>query len=142
MYRLLLIVTICTFQSSCINKLITLGATGAGAGGGALVGGPGGATIGGMLGYAGAELVAQDVEAKDFKETITKEAVNAIVEEGMAEHGSAIDQFKKGIQKILMIVGALLALYLCIPVFVAKYSAERCANGLTKVPFPVKPSDK
>ena len=125
----------------CVKKLITLGSTGVGAGVGSLAG-PTGATAGGMLGYAGAELVQAEIKEDEITDTITAAAVQNIVTSQMGEHRSEIGDFKTTIQKILSIAGVGLALYLLIPLFVARYTAKQCVEkSTTRAPFP-KPSDK
>ena len=133
--RLLLLV-LCFSPQGCVEKLVTIGATGIGAGTGALIGGPGGAAVGGMLGYGGGEVYGLKKENVDIKELITETAVQQIVDANMAEHRTGIDAFKNTIQKLLMVVGGVLLIYLGIPIFIAKYSAEKChKQTMTRAPF-------
>lgn len=132
--RCLLLISL-LLATGCAEKLITLGSTGAGAGLGSAVGGPGGGAIGGMLGYAGSELTLASKSSKDITAHITDEVVQQIVDGKLEEHKSGFAEFKDTIQKLLMAVGVMLLLYLGIPIFVAKYSAEKCTKTLTRVPF-------
>ena len=104
-----------------------MGSTGAGAGLGGLAG-PGGAAIGGMLGYAGSELVVTEKTKKDIVTNITEEAVHALVDGKIDVHRSGFEEFKQTIQNLLKIVGVLLLLYLSVPLVVAKYTAEKCVK--------------
>ena len=113
-----------------------MGSTGAGAGLGGLAG-PGGAAIGGMLGYAGSELVVTEKTKKDIVTNITEEAVHALVDGKIDVHRSGFEEFKQTIQNLLKIVGVLLLLYLSVPLVVAKYTAEKCVKkSETRAPFP------
>lgn len=118
--------------TGCMNKAITMGATGAGAGLGGLAG-PGGAAVGGMLAYSGTEMALSDKDHKDLVTNITEEAVHALVDGKLGEHKSGFEEFKETIQNILKVVGVLLLVYLCIPLLFAKYTAEKCVkNGHPK----------
>ena len=112
------------------------------------MGGPGGAAIGSGLGYATGKTAQMMSENEDLKQTVdalTHGDVSKLVEQGMKQHQSGFDEFTNSIKKILTVAAAVLLAYLCIPIFLAKKTATRCAQQearkqYTNAPFPIKPS--
>ena len=100
-----------------------------GAAGGSVVG-PGGAALGSGLGYATGKTAQMMSENEDLKETVnalTHGDVSKPVEQGMKQHQSGFDEFTNSIKKIQR--WQLLQLRLpCIPIFLAKKTATRCAQ--------------
>jgi hypothetical protein len=121
----------------------------AGASTGALTGGPVGAGVGGGIGYAGGKTAQMMTENEDLKETVsalTQGDVNALVNQGleksMEKHASGFEEFTSYIKKILIVAACLLAVYLSIPIFIARKTAETCSKTaaekhLTRPPFPI-----
>lgn len=111
--------------------------------------GPVGGAVGAGVGYAGGKTAQMMTENEDLKETVdalTHGDVSKLVEQGMKQHQSGFDEFTNSIKKILTVAAAVLLGYLCIPIFLAKKTATRCAKQeaakqYTRAPFPVKPSD-
>ena len=113
-----------------------------GATGGATVGslgGPAGAAGGSVVGYGigkGAQLIDQNKDLANTVDALTHGDVSALVEQGMEKHKSGFEEFTSYIQKILIIAACVLAVYLSIPIFVARKTAETCSKKhLTKPPF-------
>tara|TARA_R110000851_G_scaffold9429_2_gene35094 strand:+ start:4330 stop:4800 length:471 start_codon:yes stop_codon:yes gene_type:complete len=137
---LLVIVTL----TSCSMKqwYPTMGAV-VGGGAGAL-GGPGIAAVGAGGGALVGEVLQGNKEVAEAKETIdalTSGDVSALVEKGMAQHASGFEEFTSYIKRILIIAACILAVYLSIPIFVARKTAETCSKTaaekhLTRPPFP------
>ena len=76
-------------------------------------------------------------EAKETIDALTHGDVSALVQQGMAKHASGFDEFTSYIKKILIIAACILGAYLCIPIFVARKTAETCSKKhLTRPPFP------
>ena len=121
---------------------------------GAVVGGGAGSIagpVGGAFGAGSGALVGEvlqgnaDVEeAKETIEALSHGDVQALVEKGMAQHQSTFDEFASYIKNILIVAACILGVYLSIPIFVARKTAETCskseAEKLTRPPFP--PSDE
>ena len=113
-----------------------------GATGGATVGslgGPAGAAGGSVVGYGigkGAQLIDQNKDLANTVDALTHGDVSALVEQGMEKHKSGFEEFTSYIKKILIIAACVLAVYLSIPIFVARKTAETCSKKhLTKPPF-------
>lgn len=117
----------------------TMGAV-VGGGAGAALGGPGIAAVGAGSGALVGEVLQGNKEVAEAKETIdalTHGDVSALVQQGMAKHASGFDEFTSYIKKILIIAACILGAYLCIPIFVARKTAETCSKKhLTRPPFP------
>ena len=120
----------------------TMGAV-VGGGAGAL-GGPGIAAVGAGSGALVGEVLKGNKEVAEAKETIdalTHGDVSALVQQGMAKHASGFDEFTSYIKKILIVAACILGCYLCIPIFVARKTAETCSKTaaekhMTRAPFP------
>jgi hypothetical protein len=116
----------------------------AGGSAGALAGGPVGAGVGAGIGYGGgktAQLIDQNKDLAQTVNALTHGDVSALVEQGMEKHKSGFEEFTSYIKRILIIAACLLAVYLSIPIFVARKTAETCSKSaaekhLTKPPFP------
>ena len=126
--------------------------TTAGAVSGAAVGGPVGAGGGAVVGYAGgktAQLMDENEDLAETVESLSHGDVQALVqksmEKGMEQHQSTFDEFASYIKNILIIAACVLGVYLSIPIFVARKTAETCskseAEKLTRPPFPT-PNEK
>lgn len=112
-------------------------------GGAGSLGGPAGSAIGAGGGALVGEVIkgnAQIEEAQETIEALTHGDVSKLVEQGLGEHQSAFDDFVSTIQRILLVAGVCLLLYLGIPLFVAKRCArQEAAKSITRAPFPPKP---
>lgn len=145
--RILLLLSL-TLLSSCkvSSWYPVMGSVAGGASGSVL--GPAGGAVGAGVGYAGGKTAQMMSENQDLKETVnalTHGDVSKLVEQGMKQHQSGFDEFTSSIRKILTVAAAVLLGYLCIPIFLAKKTATRCAKQearkqYTNAPFPVKPS--
>ncbi|MAH45465.1 hypothetical protein CMI37_06530 [Candidatus Pacearchaeota archaeon] len=120
----------------------------AGAGTGAVTGGPVGAVVGSGIGYAGGKTAQMMTENEDLKQTVdslSRGDVSALVNQGleksMEKHKSGFEEFTSYVKRILIIAACILAVYLSIPIFVARKTAETCSKTaaekhLTRPPFP------
>ena len=113
-------------------------------GGAGALGGPGIAAVGAGGGALVGEVLQGNKEVAEAKETIdalTSGDVSALVEKGMRQHASGFEEFTSYIKRILIIAACILAVYLSIPIFVARKTAETCSKTaaekhLTRPPFP------
>lgn len=145
--RILLLLSFTLLSSCKMSSWYPVTGSVVGAAGGSVVG-PGGAALGSGLGYATGKTAQMMSENEDLKETVnalTHGDVSKLVEQGMKQHQSGFDEFTNSIKKILTVAAAVLLAYLCIPIFLAKKTATRCAQQearkqYTNAPFPVKPS--
>lgn len=145
--RVLLLLSFTLLSSCKMSSWYPVTGSVVGAAGGSVVG-PGGAALGSGLGYATGKTAQMMSENEDLKETVnalTHGDVSKLVEQGMKQHQSGFDEFTNSIKKILTVAAAVLLAYLCIPIFLAKKTATRCAQQearkqYTNAPFPVKPS--
>jgi hypothetical protein len=115
---------------------------------GAITGGPVGAGVGAGIGYGGGKTAQMMTENEDLKQTVdalTHGDVNALVNQGleksMEKHASGFEEFTSYIKKILIVAACVLAVYLSIPILVARKTAETCSKTaaekhLTRPPFP------
>jgi hypothetical protein len=115
---------------------------------GAITGGPVGAGVGSGIGYAGGKTAQMMTENEDLKETVdalTHGDVDKLVKKGLegavASQTSGFKEFTSYIKRILIIAACILAVYLSIPIFVARKTAETCSKTaaekhLTRPPFP------
>lgn len=107
--------------------------------------GPTGSALGAGSGALIGEVAkgnAEIAEARDTISALSHGDVEALVAKGMVKHQTSFDSFVLKIQRLLLIVGACLIVYLAIPVFVAKRCAQtETKKSLTRAPFP-RPSDK
>ena len=139
----ILLLVIATLTSCSMKQWYpTIGAvTGGGVG---ALGGPGTAAVGAGGGALVGEVLQGNKEVEEAKETIdalTHGDVSALVQKGMAKHATGFEEFTSYIKRILIIAACLLALYLSIPIFVARKTAETCSKTaaerhMTKPPFP------
>lgn len=116
---------------------------------GAITGGPVGAGVGAGIGYGGGKTAQMMTENEDLKQTVsalTHGDVNALVNQGleksMEKHASGFEEFTSYIKKILIVAACILGAYLCIPIFIARKTAETCSKTaaekhLTRPPFPI-----
>ena len=139
----ILLLVLATLTSCSMKQWYpTLGAV-VGGGAGAL-GGPGIAAVGAGSGALVGEVLQGNKEVEEAKETIdalTHGDVSALVQQGMAKHASGFDEFTSYIKKILIVAACILGAYLCIPIFVARKTAETCSKTaaekhMTRAPFP------
>lgn len=102
--------------------------------------GPAGGGLGAGVGIMAGEMAKGQSELAEAKETIEMLShgdVEGIVKAKMADHASGFAEFTSYIKKILIIAGALLAIYLLIPILVArKCSKDEAKKNLTRAPFP------
>ena len=129
-----------------------MGAVGGGASG--AVAGPLGGGAGAALGYAGGKTAQMMSENEDLKETVvalTHGDVDKLVQKGLDKavesQKSGFEEFTGTIRKILTVAASVLLAYLCIPILLARKTAQSCAKSeaikhLTKPPFPVKPPNE
>ncbi len=122
---------------------------------GSVAGGASGAIAGPMGGAAGAgigygagktaQMMTENEELKQTVDSLSRGDVNALVnqglEKGMEQHKSGFKEFTSYIKKILIVAACILAAYLCIPIFVARKTAETCSKTaaekhMTRPPFP------
>ncbi len=133
-----LLISSCSLRST----YPTLGAI---AGGGVgSIGGPGGAALGAGTGAIAGEALKNKDALMEAEETITQLThgdVEGLIESQMGEHQGAFDSFVSTIKRILIIAACILGAYLCIPIFIARKTAETCSKTaaekhLTRPPFP------
>lgn len=140
-----IIAVLLTCSSCSLKQFYPLGGSVLGGAAGA-VGGPVTGGIGAGAGWAAGELAKGSEELEEAQDTIqalTTGDVEALVQRGMAGNQTSFDSFVSKIQRILLIAGVCLIIYLAIPIFVAKRCAKtEVRDGLTRAPFPIKPSPK
>ena len=139
----ILLLVIATLTSCSMKQWYpTIGAvTGGGVG---ALGGPGTAAVGAGGGALVGEVLQGNKEVEEAKETIdalTHGDVSALVQKGMAKHATGFEEFTSYVKRILIIAACILGAYLCIPIFVARKTAETCSKSaaerhMTKPPFP------
>jgi len=104
------------------------------------IAGPMGGAAGAGLGYGAGKTAQMMTENEDLKQTVSALShgdVSALVAQGMEKHQSGFEEFTSYIKKILIIAACILGAYLCIPIFVARKTAETCSKKhLTRPPFP------
>lgn len=121
---------------------------------GSVVGGASGAVVGPMggaagagVGYATGKTAQMMTENEDLKETVnalTHGDVDKLVQKGLESQASGFQEFTNTIKKILTVAGSVLLAYLCIPIILARKTAQKCVKQetekrLTRAPFPVPP---
>ena len=114
------------------------------------IAGPLGGGAGAAIGYAGgktAQLLETNEELEETVVALTRGDVNTLVRIGMESQISGFEEFTDTIKKTLTIAGACLLAYLCIPIFLARKTAQTCAKAeakkhLTRAPFPTKPTNE
>lgn len=140
-YFLMIACLLCT-SCSMASWYPTLGAV-AGGGVGSLAG-PAGSALGAGSGALVGEVLQGNEEVKEAKETIqllTHGDVSALVEKGLASQTSGFEDFTQTIKRILIGAACILGIYLCLPIFIARRTAEACSKSeakkhLTRAPFP------
>jgi hypothetical protein len=146
-----LVVCACLILSGCsISSWYP--AIGAVAGGatGSIAGGPVGGGVGAGVGYAGgktAQLLDENKDLVEKVEALSTGDIQKLIELEMGDHATGFQEFTGTIKKILTIAGACLLAYLCIPIFLARKTAQTCAKAeaekhMTRAPFPIKPNEK
>jgi hypothetical protein len=112
------------------------------------IAGPMGGAAGAGLGYGAgktAQMMTENEELKNTVDALSKGDVDRLVqiglEKGMEQHKSGFEEFTSYIKKILIVAACILAAYLCIPIFVARKTAETCSKTaaekhMTRPPFP------
>ena len=112
------------------------------------IAGPMGGAAGAGLGYGAGKTAQMMTENEDLKNTVellSKGDVDRLVqlglEKGMEQHQSGFEEFTSYIKKILIVAACILGAYLCIPIFVARKTAETCSKTaaerhMTRPPFP------
>ena len=111
---------------------------------GAISGGPVGGGLGAGIGYASgktAQLFNENEELEATVTALTQGDVSALVEAGMAQHQTGFEEFTSTIKRILIIAACILGAYLCLPILIARKTAETCSRTeakkhLTRPPFP------
>lgn len=126
-----------------------IGAVAGGASGS--IAGPVGGGVGAGVGYAGgktAQLMTENEDLAEKVEALSTGDVKKLVELEMKDQESGFQEFTSSIKKILTVAGSVLLAYLCIPIILARRTAQSCAKseaeriGLTRAPFPVKQPDE
>lgn len=139
MYRILYMPVLLCISSCSMKQFYPTAGALVGGGVGSLAG-PVGAGLGGAGGALVGEVARGNKEIEEAKETIsalTHGDVEALVAKGMSKQNGLFESFASGIKKLLIIVGVILAVYLFIPVFVArKCSQSEVSKSLTRAPFP------
>lgn len=141
---LLIIAMVLLTQSCSMRQFYPTGGAIIGGSAGAITGNP---VIAGMTAGTGAmlgEMAKGNAELEEAQKTITALThgdVEALVTQGMSKHQSLFDQFTGTIKKILIIAGVCLAVYLLIPIFVARKCSKDEVIKMTRAPFaPSRPS--
>ena len=114
------------------------------------VAGPMGGAAGAGVGYAAgktAQLMTENEDLAEKVEALSTGDVKKLVELEMKDQESGFQEFTSSVKKILTVAGSVLLAYLCIPILLARKTAERCAKTeaerhLTRAPFPIKPPDE
>jgi len=81
-------------------------------------------------------------------EALSTGDVKKLVELEMKDQESGFQEFTSSIKKILTVAASVLLAYLCIPILLARKTAQKCAKTeaekhLTRAPFPPKsPNEK
>ena len=112
--------------------------------------GPVGGGVGAGVGYAGgktAQLLDENEDLVEKVEALSTGDVQKLIELEMGDHATGFQEFTGTVKKILTVAGACLLAYLCIPIFLARRTAQTCAKAeaekhLTRAPFPIKPNEK
>ena len=140
----ILILVIATLTSCKASSWYPVMGSVAGGATGAVTGGPVGAGVGSGIGYAGGKTAQLMQENEDLSETVnalTHGDVSALVQQGMAKHATGFEEFTSYVKRILIVAACILGAYLCIPIFVARKTAETCSKTaaerhMTRPPFP------
>ena len=146
--KFLLSILVITLLSGCSLKqwYPTLGSTAAGATAAAFGGGPLAVGLASGGGALAGEVARGNEDLEEAQETITALThgdVEALLEKRMEKHKSGFESFTTTIKRILIVAACILVLYLSIPIFVARKTAETCSKTaaekhLTRPPFPTK----
>ena len=139
---LLIIAMILLTQSCTISQWYPVGGAVIGGASGSVLG-PAGGGIGAGVGYAGGKTAQMMSENEDLKETVdalTHGDVSKLVEKGLESQQSGFQEFTGTIKNILTVAGSVLLAYLCIPILLARRSAQKeVQKCVTRAPFPVRP---
>ena len=146
---LLIVAMILLTQSCTVSQWYPVGGAVAGGASGSILG-PIGGGIGAGVGYAGGKTAQMMTENEDLKETVTALTsgdVDKLVEKGLQSQTTGFIEFTGTIKNILTVAGSCLLAYLCIPIFLAKRTATKCAKEeaikhLTRAPFPPRHTDE
>ena len=143
-YRAILFLLVIVILSGCKDSswYPAIGSVAGGASG--AIAGPMGGAAGAGLGYGAGKTAQMMTENEDLKQTVSALShgdISALVdqglEQGMEKHRSGFEEFTSYIKKILIVAACVLGAYLCIPIFVARKTAETCSKKhLTRPPFP------
>ena len=125
-----------------------LGSVAGGASG--AIAGPMGGAAGAGVGYAAgktAQLMTENEDLAEKVEALSTGDVEKLIELEMAGQESGFQEFTSTIKKILTVAASVLLAYLCIPILLARKTAQRCAKTeaekhLTRAPFPFKQPDE
>lgn len=124
---------------------------------GSVAGGASGAIAGPMGGAAGAgigygagktaQLMTENEDLAEKVEALSTGDVEKLIELEMAGQESGFQEFTSTIKKILTVAASVLLAYLCIPILLARKTAQKCAKTeaekhLTRAPFPFKQPDE
>lgn len=124
----------------------TLGSSAAGATAAAFGGGPLAVGLASGGGALAGEVARSNEDLEEAQETITALThgdVEALLEKRMEKHKSGFESFTTTIKRILIVAACILVLYLSIPIFIARKTAETCSKSeaikhMTRPPFPTK----
>ncbi len=147
--RIVLVVDFLSLTSCKMSSWYPVMGSVAGGASGAVLG-PAGGAVGAGVGDAGGKTAQMMSENEDLKETVdalTHGDVDKLVQKGLESQASGFEEFTNTIKKILTVAGSVLLAYLCIPIFLARKTAQRCAKAetekhLTRAPFPITPPDE
>jgi hypothetical protein len=139
---LLIIAMVLLTQSCTVSQWYPVGGAVVGGASGSILG-PVGGGIGAGVGYAGGKTAQMMTENEDLKETVdalTHGDVSKLVEKGLESQQSGFQEFTGTIKNILTVAGSVLLAYLCIPILLARRSAQKeVQKCVTRAPFPVRP---
>jgi hypothetical protein len=114
------------------------------------IAGPMGGAAGAGIGYGAGKTAQMMTENEDLRETVdilSEGDVDKLLQKGLESQAGGFEEFTSSIKKILTVAGSVLLAYLCIPILLARKTAQRCAKTeaekhLTRPPFPVKPPNE
>lgn len=114
------------------------------------IAGPMGGAAGAGVGYAAgktAQLMTENEDLAEKVEALSTGDVEKLIELEMAGQESGFQEFTSTIKKILTVAASVLLAYLCIPILLARKTAQKCAKTeaekhLTRAPFPFKQPDE
>ena len=142
---LLIVAMVLLTQSCTVSQWYPAAGAVAGGASGSILG-PAGGGIGAGIGYAGGKTAQMMSENEDLKETVdalTHGDVSKLVEKGLESQASGFQEFTGSIKNILTVAGSVLLAYLCIPILLARRSAQKeVQKCVTRAPFPVRPPSR